>query len=126
MHNNLEQKAVALAASKLVPEHFNEVATRRVEHVDKTLKAVHERLTKEIAFWTDREIKLRDDKAAGKDVRLNLENVTRILQDLQYRLESRKKELLAMKQVQNAPSSTRTAYARSPSSSSSSTPWVVR
>ncbi|TVQ34153.1 MAG: DUF3883 domain-containing protein [Phycisphaeraceae bacterium] len=101
MHTNLEQKAVALAASKLVPEHFNEVATRRVEHVDKTLKAVHERLTKEIAFWTDREIKLRDDKAAGKDVRLNLENVTRILQDLQYRLESRKKELLAMKQVQN-------------------------
>lgn len=101
MHNNLEQNAVALAASKLVPEHFNEVATRRVEHVDKTLKAVHERLTKEIAFWTDREIKLRDDKAAGKDVRLNLDNVTRTLQDLQYRLESRKKELLAMKQVQN-------------------------
>lgn len=101
MHTNLEQKAVGLAASKLVPEHFNEVATRRVEHVDNTLKAVHERLTKEIAFWTDREIKLRDDKAAGKDVRLNLDNVTRTLQDLQYRLESRKKELLAMKQVQN-------------------------
>lgn len=101
MHTNLEQQAVALAASKLVPEHFNEIATRRTEHVDKTLNAVHERLTKEIAFWTDREIKLRDDKAAGKDVRLNLERATRMLQDLQYRLGSRKKELLAMKQVQN-------------------------
>jgi hypothetical protein len=45
--------------------------------VDKTLAAVHERLTKEIDYWSDRFIKLRDDKAAGKDVRLNLENVRR-------------------------------------------------
>ena len=70
-----EQKAVALAAATLVPEHFKEVADRRVAHVDKTLAAVHERLTKEIAFWSDRWIKLKDDLAAGKDVRLNLDNV---------------------------------------------------
>ena len=96
-----EQKAVALAAATLVPEHFKEVADRRVEHVDKTLAAVHERLTKEIAFWTDREIKLKDDRAAGKDVRLNLDNVKKTLDDLQSRLEGRKKELQAMRQVQN-------------------------
>jgi superfamily II DNA or RNA helicase len=98
---NVEQKAVAYAAAKLVPEHFHEVATRRIEHVDKTLAAVHERLTKEIAFWTDREIKLRDDLKAGKDVRLNLDNVTRTLRDLEQRLDSRKRELQAMRQVQN-------------------------
>ena len=96
-----EQKAIALAAGTLVPEHFQEVATRRIEHVDKTLAAVHERLTKEIAFWTDREIKLRDDAKAGKDVRLNLDNVKKTLEDLQSRLEGRKKELQAMRQVQN-------------------------
>jgi superfamily II DNA or RNA helicase len=96
-----EQKAVALAAATLVPEHFAEVANRRIEHVDKTLNAVHERLTKEIAFWTDREIKLREDLKAGKDVRLNLDNVTRTLQDLEHRLDSRKRELQAMRQVQN-------------------------
>jgi hypothetical protein len=39
---------LALAASTLVPEHFKEVAERRIAHVDKTLAAVHERLTKEI------------------------------------------------------------------------------
>jgi SNF2 family DNA or RNA helicase len=98
---DLEQKAVALAAASLVPDHFSEVASRRIDHVDRTLKAVHERLTKEIDFLSDREIKLKEDRAAGKDVRLNLDNVTRTLKDLQYRLESRKKELLAMKQVQN-------------------------
>jgi superfamily II DNA or RNA helicase len=96
-----EQKAIALAAGTLVPEHFNEVANRRIEHVDKTLAAVHERLTKEIAFWTDREIKLRDDAKAGKDVRLNLDNVKKTLEDLQSRMDGRKKELQAMRQVQN-------------------------
>lgn len=96
-----EQKAVALAAGTLVPEHFKEVADRRIEHVDKTLAAVHERLTKEIAFWTDRELKLKDDAKLGKDVRLNLDNVKKTLEDLQSRLEGRKKELQAMRQVTN-------------------------
>jgi hypothetical protein len=86
----LEQRALALAASTLVPEHFSEIAGRRIAHVDKTLAAVHERLTKEIDYWSDRYIKLKEDLAAGKDVRLNLENVRRFLGDL-ARLESRKK-----------------------------------
>ena len=98
---DLEHKAIALAAATLVPEHFEEVATRRIAHVDKTLVAVHERLTKELDYWSDREIKLKDDRAAGRDVRLNLDNVSKTLTDLQYRLESRKKHLQAMRQVQN-------------------------
>jgi superfamily II DNA or RNA helicase len=101
INSELEQKAIGYAASALVPEHYREIANRRVQHVDRTLKAVHERLTKEIDFWSDREIRLKEDKAAGKDVRLQIENVSRTLQDLQYRLESRKRELQAMRQVQN-------------------------
>jgi superfamily II DNA or RNA helicase len=85
-----EQKAVALAATTLVPEHYKEIADRRIAHVELTLAAVHERLTKEIGFWTDREIKLKDDAAAGKDVRLNLDNVKKTLEDLQSRLDGRK------------------------------------
>ena len=96
-----EQKAIALAAGGLVPEHYKEVAERRIEHVDRTLVAVHERLTKEISFWTDRELKLKDDAALGKDVRLNLDNVKKTLEHLQSRLDGRKKELQAMRQVQN-------------------------
>ena len=97
-----EQRALALAAATLVPEHFREVAGRRVAHVDKTLAAVHERLTKEIAFWSDRWLKLKDDQEAGKDVRLNLENARRTVADLEARLESRKKELMAMRHVTSA------------------------
>lgn len=96
-----EQRAVALAAGTLVPEHYKEVADRRIDHIERTLAAVHERLTKEIAFWTDREIKLKDDAVAGKDVRLNLDNVKKMLEDLRTRLETRKRDLQAMRQIQN-------------------------
>jgi SNF2 family DNA or RNA helicase len=102
LSSGLENRALALAASTLVPEHFSEVAGRRIAHVDKTLAAVHERLTKEIDFWSDRYIKLTEDQAAGKDVRLNLENVRRTLSDLESRLESRKKELQSMRHVTSA------------------------
>src|SRR5262249_10144736 len=55
-----EARALALAADTLVPEHYGEVAHRRIVHVEKTLAAVHERLTKEIAFWQDRWLKLKE------------------------------------------------------------------
>lgn len=96
-----EQRALALAASTLVPEHYGEIATRRIAHVDKTLAAVHERLTKEIEFWSDRWMRLKDDQEAGKDVRLNLDNVQRTINDLNGRLENRKKELQSMRHLTN-------------------------
>lgn len=98
----LESRALALAAKTLVPEHFKEIAERRIAHVDKTLAAVHERLTKEIDFWSDRFIRLTDDMAAGRDVRLNLENVRRTVSDLESRLDSRKKELQSMRHITSA------------------------
>lgn len=96
-----EARALSLAATTLVPEHYGEVAQRRIVHVEKTLNAVHERLSNEIAFWQDRWLKLKEDGEAGKDVRLNLQNVERTLADLQSRLENRKKELQAMRHVVN-------------------------
>ncbi len=99
---NLEQQALAHASTHLVPEHFDEVRTRREKHVDKTLAAVHERLVKEINYWSNRYIKLQDDIAAGKDVRLTLENVRRTIDDLTARREAREKELLAMRHVISA------------------------
>lgn len=99
---NLDQLALIHASAHLVPEHFEEVRTRREKSVDKTLAAVHERLVKEINYWSDRYIKLQDDVAAGKDVRLTLENVRRTIDDLTSRRESREKELLAMRHVISA------------------------
>ncbi|WP_322077696.1 helicase-related protein [Burkholderia cepacia] len=99
---DLEHTALAHASSHLVPEHFDEVRSRREKSVEKTLNAVHERLVKEINFWSDRYIKLQDDLQAGKDVRLTLENVRRTIDDLNARLESRQKELQAMRHIVSA------------------------
>ena len=99
---NLEQVALMYASTHLMPEHFAEVRTRREQQVDKTLNAVHERLVREINYWSDRYIKLSDDKAAGKDVRLNIDNVNRTIEDLSARLETREKELQAMRHVVSA------------------------
>lgn len=96
-----EQRALGLAAGALVPQHYEEVASRRIAHVDKTLAAVHERLTGEIAFWSDRWLKLKEDQEAGKDVRLNLENARRTVSDLEGRLANRRKDLQAMRHVVN-------------------------
>ncbi len=95
----LEQRALAHASAHLVPEHFAEVRTRREQHVDKTLAAVHERLVREINHWSDRYIKLQDDIAAGKDVRLTLDNVRRTIDELTARRASRERELLAQRHV---------------------------
>lgn len=100
--HNLEHVALAHASTHIVPGHFDEVRHRREKNVDKTLAAVHERLVKEINYWSDRYIKLGDDIAAGKDVRLTLENVRRTIDDLTARRESREKELLAMRHVISA------------------------
>lgn len=99
---NQEQRAISLAADTLAPQHFQEVATSRIALADKTLAAVTERLTKEISFWQDRWVKLSEDKAAGKDVNLTLGNVTRTLDDLQSRLDGRRRELQLMRHVVNA------------------------
>jgi hypothetical protein len=99
---NLEHVALAHASTHMVPEHFDEVRSRREQNVDKTLNAVHERLVKEINYWSDRYIKLQDDIAAGKDVRLTLDNVRRTIDELTARREFREKELLAMRHVISA------------------------
>jgi superfamily II DNA or RNA helicase len=99
LQDDLERIAVTYASAQLAPAHYTEVAQRRIAQVDRTLAAVHERLTREIAFWTDRFIRLSDDLAAGADVRLPREQVRRTLHDLEQRLESRRRELQSMRHV---------------------------
>ncbi|MDP1826612.1 MAG: helicase-related protein [Archangium sp.] len=100
---DLEHQALVLAASTLAPDHFKDVADRRIDHIKKTREAVHKRLTTEIDFWTDRYLKLKDDIAAGKDVKLNADNAFRTAQDLQGRLESRTQELKTMEHIVSLP-----------------------
>ena len=52
--DNLEALALKHASQHLVPEHYQEVKSRRERQADKILAAVNERLVKEINYWSDR------------------------------------------------------------------------
>ena len=99
LSQNLESFALHHASQQLVPEHYDEVKRRRELQADKTLAAVNERLIKEITYWSNQYIKLSDDVAAGKQPRVQPENARRRVDELTARLEQRKSELAAMKNV---------------------------
>ena len=100
--SDLEQLALTYAGGHLVPEHFDEVRMRREYMVDKTLAAVNERLVREINYWSDRYIKLREDQETGKDVRLSLDKVRHIIDELTARKAVREHELRAMRNIVSA------------------------
>ncbi len=99
LNHNLEAMALNHATQQLVPEHYAEIKGRREHQADKTLAAVNERLIKEINYWSDRYIKLQDDVSAGKQPRMQPEMARRRVDDLTARLEQRKTELTALKNV---------------------------
>ena len=98
-NHNLEALALNHASQKLVPEHYAEVKGRRERQANKIMAAVNERLVKEINYWSDRYIKLQDDVSAGKQPRMQPEMARRRVDELTARLEQRKAELIAPKNV---------------------------
>ena len=96
---DLEGLAVNHASKHLVPEHYEEVKTRRGRQADKVLAAVNERLVKEINYWSDRYLKLSDEVAAGKQPRVQPEMARRRVDELTERLNQRKRELGDMKAI---------------------------
>ena len=99
VNNNLEALALNHASQELVPEHYAEVKDRRERQANKTLAAVNDRLVKEINYWSDRYIKLQDDVNAGKQPRMQPEMARRRVDELTARLQQRKTELEALKNV---------------------------
>lgn len=102
---DLEPVATSYAASRLVPEHFEEVKRRRTELSMKTMAAVKDRLTKEIAHWEHRAVTLGEREQAGKPVgdRLNAAKAWTRANELSTRLEQRTKDLALELQLSPLP-----------------------
>ena len=82
------------AIRELVPEHLAQVRERRLKLVEKTEKAVKERLTAEIRYWDFRASELKQEEAAGKvNAKINSQMAARRADELQARLENRLAEL---------------------------------
>ena len=54
------------ARTHLVSSHAEEVRARRVPEVDRVEAQVTARLKREIVFWDNRALRLRDDERAGR------------------------------------------------------------
>lgn len=90
----LEQKAQGYAIANVVPEHIAEVRGRRLAWIEKTRRAVKDRLTKEITYWDHRAEQLKLQEKAGRaGARLNSQEARRRADDMQGRLERRLAEL---------------------------------
>ena len=102
INSDLEHLALSYATERIVPEHYNEVKGQRERMADRTLEAVQARLVKEINYQSGRYLKLQAQMQAGKDVRLNLENTRRTVDDLTARLNRRQQELKAERHIISA------------------------
>lgn len=101
---NVEDTATSYAISEIVPAHVSEVRQRTAKRVDKTAKAVKDRLTAEIQYWDFRAGELKTKEAAGKvNAKLNSDMATRRADDLQARMQKRLAELEQEKHISALP-----------------------
>jgi len=91
---DLEQKAQSYAIAHVVPEHLEEVRSRKLALITKTEAAVKDRLTKEISYWDHRAEDLKHQEQAGRpNARLNSNEARKRADTLQARLQKRMEEL---------------------------------
>ena len=100
----LEKKAIGYAVASIVPEHLEEIRSRKLELSAKTEAAVKERLTKEINYWDHRSADLKAQEQSGRrNARLNSDEARRRADDLQTRLQRRLEEIALERQISPLP-----------------------
>lgn len=101
---DVENQAIGYAVTHLIPEHLSEVRFRREALIEKTAKAVKERLTAEIQYWDYRAADLKLKENAGKrNTRLNSQQAERRAEELAARLKKRLAELEAERNMAALP-----------------------
>jgi len=94
LQSNVEDVAVGYAVSHIIPAHVAEVRGRKIKLIDKTAKAVKERLTAEIQYWDFRAGDLRVKESTGKiNAKLNSQMAARRAEELEARMQKRLAEL---------------------------------
>ncbi len=101
---DVERKAQGYAVANVVPEHLAEVRDAKLALITKTVVAVKDRLTKEIAYWDHRAEQLKLQEQAGKTgARLNSGEARKRADSLQTRLQKRLEELQLEAQISPLP-----------------------
>ena len=104
LDREMERKALGYAVAEVVPQHLEDVRSKKLELVAKTEAAVKDRLTKEISYWDHRAEQLKLQEQAGKtNARLNSGEARKRADALQARLEKRMEELKLERQIAPLP-----------------------
>ncbi len=94
LRDTIEQQAMSYAIAHLVSDHLKELRQRKEELIEKTIRAVKDRLTKEINYWDHRAVELRSQEQAGKpNAKLNSAKAQQRADELVSRLQKRMAEL---------------------------------
>lgn len=102
--SGVEERARGYAIAQIIPQHFAQVRQHKQQMLDKTTKAVKERLTAEIQYWDFRAADLKQKEAAGKiNARLNSQMAARRAEDLAARMQRRLDELDKERMISPAP-----------------------
>ncbi len=101
----LDALAIAHAVQHLAPQHLAEIKARKEDLIERTRKAVEERLQQEINHWDHRANQLRQQELAGKSPgkRLNAEIARSRADALAERLQVRLAALEQERKVSAAP-----------------------
>ncbi len=100
----LEEQAITYAIEHLVPQHFQEIKAQREELINKTERAVKDRLTQEINYWDHRAAQLRLEEQAGKlNAKLNSAKAQQRADELAERLRKRLAELEQERRLSPSP-----------------------
>lgn len=104
LQSNVEDIAVGYAISQVIPAHVAEVRERKTKLIDKTIKAVKDRLTTEIQYWDFRAGELKMKEEAGKmNAKLNSQKAAQRAEDLEARMQKRLAELEIEKLISAMP-----------------------
>lgn len=101
---NIEEIAVGYAISQVIPAHVTEVRERKTKLIDKTAKAVKDRLIAEIQYWDFRSADLKEKEVAGKiNAKQNSQMAARRAEELEGRMQKRLSELEKEKLISAMP-----------------------
>lgn len=98
-----ERLATEYAIGTATKTHLDEVRRRTLDRVDRTSKAVRDRLEAEIRHWDHRANQLKEQELAGKKPRLNSGRARARADELQSRMKRRLGELESEKQLSSLP-----------------------
>jgi SNF2 family DNA or RNA helicase len=104
LHADVEDIAAGYAIGEIIPAHVREVKERKTKLIDKTIKAVKDRLTAEIQYWDFRSADLKQKESAGKlNAKLNSQMAARRAEELEARMQKRLAELETEKLISAMP-----------------------